>query len=396
MTKSLAIDTIRTRFQGIETQLNSTFVKRNDVIRTMLLAYLTGQHFILVGPPGTGKTAAINCFMQHVTDARTFGILMGSFTAPEKVFGPLDISAYKKGKYEYVTEGKLPEVEFATLDEVMKSNDGTLNSLLEILNERRFEGTPVPLMSVAAASNWPEIDSRSDNVLALYDRFILRCQVQDLKDKADVVAVLRASDSLAKGYAPQDMLTVADIKVAIDSVKQVEITDDVRTIMHAVRSRLVTRKTANGRDKPGIDISSRRLGKLQDILRAQAWLSGNSEVGIEDFHALRFGLWNDRKDLELVDTVLGSLDDELVSEISELIDETRQEYRNLKTAGYPMVQLNTVFDKIKTVAAEVKLRTGKPVFTKNGRAKVNRAIKGMRADFVELQAHVSKQKGGVS
>ena len=62
----------------------------------------------------------------------------------------------------------------AFLDEIFKANSAILNSLLTILNERRFDNgksrQTIPLLAVVAASNeLPE----SEELDALYDRLVL-------------------------------------------------------------------------------------------------------------------------------------------------------------------------------------------------------------------------------
>lgn len=74
------------------------------------------------------------------------------------------------------------QAEVAFIDEVFKANSAILNTLLTILNERLFdngkERLPVPLLCLVAASNeLPE----SEELDALYDRFLLRSQVQQVR-----------------------------------------------------------------------------------------------------------------------------------------------------------------------------------------------------------------------
>ena len=69
----------------------------------------------------------------------------------------------------------LPSAEIVFLDEIFKSNSAILNSLLTIINERKFTNGPqvldVPLISMFAASNEVPND---DNLSAMFDRFLLR------------------------------------------------------------------------------------------------------------------------------------------------------------------------------------------------------------------------------
>ncbi len=75
----------------------------------------------------------------------------------------------------------LPEAEIVFLDEIFKSNSAILNSLLQLINERRFANGPVvvdvPLISLFGASNEVPND---DNLAAMFDRFLLRVRSDNL------------------------------------------------------------------------------------------------------------------------------------------------------------------------------------------------------------------------
>jgi MoxR-like ATPase len=77
---------------------------------------------------------------------------------------------------------RLVQAEVAFIDEVFKANSAILNTLLTLLNERLFdngnERLPVPLVCLVAASNeLPE----SEELGALYDRFLIRCAVKQVR-----------------------------------------------------------------------------------------------------------------------------------------------------------------------------------------------------------------------
>ena len=88
-----------------------------------------------------------------------------------------------------VTTGMLPEAEFVFLDELFNANSAILNNLLSVLNERVYRrGAQVhqlPVLSVFSASNHlPEDDA----LRALFDRFLLRCHVDNLQARGDAPA----------------------------------------------------------------------------------------------------------------------------------------------------------------------------------------------------------------
>lgn len=376
------VDDIRERVWAIGQQLNETFVQRSDAIKVMLLAYLSGEHYLLVGEPGTAKTAIAERFASHIEGANWFNMMMGSFTTPEKIWGPLDIQAFQNGQYKYVTGGKLPEAHIAFLDEFFKCNDGCLNEMLTLLNERKFDGVPVPLMTVGTATNWPEIVSRTDNIKALYDRILLRCIVEDVSEQQNVIDLLEKIERV-ENYTPEESISLDELNEAIRDVKTVTIGRPIRAMLHSVRNRLSIREV-QGEQKPGIQISARRIGQLQKVLKAHAWLNGRDEVTLEDFEALQWGLWNDRDEYETVKSVLETLDSESVKELVTMIDEGRSAYRELGSSGYGSARVNKVTEMIKDIAQTVRERLEEPVFTEKGRDSIRRAMSGLKEDFIEL------------
>lgn len=379
---------IRERIWAIGKQLNDTFVRRSDAIRVMLLAYLSGEHYLLIGEPGTAKTAIAERFALHVRDANWFSAMLGSFTAPEKIFGPLDINAFRDGKYRYVTKGMLPEAHIAFLDEFFKCNEGCLNEMLTLLNERKFNGDSLNLMTVGTATNWPELITRTDNTKALYDRILLRCIVEDLKEEDEVVELLEKVE-LVESYEPETFITINELDRARESVKRIEISEDMRRVLHSIRKRLSIRKIG-GIEKPGIQISSRRLGQLQKVLKAHAWLNNRASVTLQDFECLQWGLWNDHSEYETARSVLTTLDQEIVSQLIAKIDQARQEYRRLKDSGIGPTRANRVMNKMVDTANYVKNSLNDPIFTADGKQSIITAMQSLKSDFTELDATIKE------
>src|SRR5688572_10137650 len=171
---SLYVARLGQQFQQIARVLNTHFLDKQEIIRLLIVSAIAGEHMVLVGPPGTAKSALIRMFARLV-DATYFEYLLTRFTEPNEIFGPVDIKEFREGRYTRRTERMLPESQVVFLDEIFKSNSAILNSLLTVLNERRFsngaEVRRVPLISLYAASNEVPND---DNLAAMFDRFLLR------------------------------------------------------------------------------------------------------------------------------------------------------------------------------------------------------------------------------
>ncbi|MCU0674230.1 MAG: AAA family ATPase [Myxococcota bacterium] len=131
--------TLAPKLQQVARHLERTFLGKTETIRLMLIAALAGEHMVLIGPPGTAKSALVRMFSKLV-QASYFEYLLTRFTEPNEIFGPIDIAAFREGQYKRRTESMLPlpESEIVFLDEVFKANSAILNSLLSVLNERVY------------------------------------------------------------------------------------------------------------------------------------------------------------------------------------------------------------------------------------------------------------------
>lgn len=185
--KKLSIEIVR----KLEAELASGFIGREEEAKVAILALLTKQHVVFIGEPGTAKSALIRRLSQLV-QCRFFYYLLSKYTVPDELIGAIDPIAYKQGRFVRNVKGKLPECELAFIDEVFKGSSETLNTLLNVMNERIFvdaDGTvyQCPLHSLYGASN--ELPSDSE-LAAFYDRFLLRHFVRRIDASALEKAII--------------------------------------------------------------------------------------------------------------------------------------------------------------------------------------------------------------
>ncbi|MEM2845945.1 MAG: AAA family ATPase [Nitrososphaerota archaeon] len=201
----------------LETELASGFVGREEEARVAVLALLTKSHAVFIGEPGTAKSALIRRLSQLV-QCRYFYYLLSKYTVPDELVGAIDPVQYKKGRFVRNMKGKLPEAEIAFIDEIFKGSSETLNTLLNIMNERIFvdsDGTiyNIPLWSLYGASNEVPADSE---LAAFYDRFLLRHFVRRIDASVLEKAIIHNITNMNSN--PKPIATLQDISRIYDDV----------------------------------------------------------------------------------------------------------------------------------------------------------------------------------
>ncbi|GAA3504970.1 AAA family ATPase [Streptomyces prasinosporus] len=171
------VDTIRD-LEYVRRRLGDEFVGRERAVRLLQLAVVCREHALLLGPTGTAKSELISALARYV-EARHFSYLLTRFTEPSEIFGALDFELFRQGTYQVRTEGMLPTAEIVFLDEVFQGSSAILNTLLTLLNERRYHNgaraESAPLISLLGATN--EIPD-DPGLTAFSDRFLIRLQVE--------------------------------------------------------------------------------------------------------------------------------------------------------------------------------------------------------------------------
>jgi MoxR-like ATPase len=260
--------------------LKERFVERGEVIDLIALALVAGEHLFLYGPPGTAKSALIRHFAQ-LLHGRYFEYMLTRFSEPNEIFGPIDIVRLREGTVATVTAGMLPEAELVFLDELFNANSAILNNLLTVLNERVYrrglEVHRLPLLSLFSASNQlPEDDA----LRALFDRFLLRCPVENLRREA-MPQLLTAGWMLEQAEVAATSVSADDLRTLSRQMYEVNL-DAVRDVYAETVFKV--------RDL-GIGFSDRRAVKGLKLVAASALLCGRQEAAPSDLWVLRY-VWD--------------------------------------------------------------------------------------------------------
>ena len=317
------------RIRNLLKELNVGIYERERAMAMSLLATLSGQSVFLYGPPGTAKSLVARRISCAFSDAVYFEYLMQRFSTPEEVFGPISISELKKDNYIRKTKGYLPTSDIAFLDEIWKSSPAILNTLLTIINERRFRngGTVenVPLKAIIAASN--EFPRENSGLDALYDRFIVRLVVEPMRLKSNFERMI-SSDVPSFIEVSEPIGMEEWVRIRKESAK-VMIPKDVMDLIDGIRYRI---EKNNKAQEKKIYISDRRWQKAMAMLRTAAYLSGRKTVCNKDCYILINCIWSNLDDLETIKEIVSEEVYESESSLTDEIKSWNESFAAFKTS----------------------------------------------------------------
>ena len=294
---------------GVRDYLNKNFLERKEEVNGLLTALIARENVLLIGQPGTGKSNLTMELSKTFDGISYFQWLLTKYSVPEEIFGAYILDELAKGHYVRNTSNKLPEAHIAFLDEIFKSSSAILNSLLTIINEGIFynNGTPVqcPIMTVIGASNeYPE----DEDLDALDDRFILRYEVKQITEDANLLQVLKSGIDTSKRPSI-DLIDLIQLQALCDSV---QITDDMLNTVLDIKRDL---------EKDSIEASTRRWVKALKLVKASAVMNGRTTADYEDLEILKHSLWRKPEEMQKVQGIVKKFCyDKITSQVQDIVN----------------------------------------------------------------------------
>lgn len=329
----MATSTVQKKFVALRADLRRAFVDRGAASDGLLLGALTGENVILVGPPGTAKSALARVLCSAITGGRFFGVLVGKTTAPEDVFGPIDLSELKVGRYVRKVDRYLPAAHVAHVDEVFRASSAILDSMLTVINEHVFADDggerPVPLRLLVGTTNSVPEDGE---LAAFYDRFALRFYVGRVGKRADRRRLL----DLVGEPKIAATVTLDELDAAVLEVAAVEVPDSWIEQLLDVWAAL---------GAAGFDLSERKARRVIRLARARAYLAGRSAVVADDLAVLADVIWHTPEQRAEVLRVVLEAGSPLYAQALEASDVATSLVANLPAPGAKMIEITTAGSK---------------------------------------------------
>lgn len=317
-TEQLAKEAV-TKIVTIGKELSQYLFERESEIKSLMIGLLTGQHVLLLGPPGTGKSYLAEEFFKRVLSSTYFQWMLNKTTDPSELLGPFSIKGMENEKFLRITKGKLPEADFSFMDEVFRGNSAILDTLLSLMNERVYynDGERLPArlkLMVGATNSFPE----DEGLDAFYDRFLMRHWVDYIQDGQAQFNMMKYSAAVRAGAINPTTasVTLQEVEAAQDLVNKVKINDGALNALQKVFHELKT--------KHSINISDRRTNACIHIMQANALLDGRDEIEPDDMEHLPYVLWEKKEDVEIIEGIITKLMDPFKDRVNKLYKQARE------------------------------------------------------------------------
>lgn len=315
------IELMQQKIVACEQEIGKEIIGQKDVIRSVMLAMLSGGNVLLEGMPGLGKTRLVNT-ISHVLNLSFKRIQFTPDLMPGDITGT-NIMAREGDNSGFRFEAGPIFANIILADEINRATPKTQSALLEAMQEHSVtvgnisHKVPEPFF-VLATQNPIEQEGTYPLPEAQLDRFMFKVLVGfPTKDELKGIVDLTENRSAEKA---QVILNGDEIQIASQMANGVKIADAVMdNILNIVMG---THDSSNKYIREGA--SPRAAQAIVRGAKARAFMEGRYNVSFEDVKAVVFPVLRHRIILSFDAISDGVNEDKIISDIVQRVGSVKQ------------------------------------------------------------------------
>ena len=171
------------KFQEVKSQISSRFAYSDDVAEMLYTAMQCGEHCVMFGPGGHGKSEMSIEFFNSL-GIEPFVQALGPGTTTEQLLGGMDMQLFNTtGKIEYLVEHSFMNHEYVVFEEAFDAPVYVLTTLKDILTSKCLRNGsqifPIKTKMIVINTNHSRTQIADDlSIKALMERFPLELEVK--------------------------------------------------------------------------------------------------------------------------------------------------------------------------------------------------------------------------
>lgn len=325
---------IRSRIETLLQYLQQGIYEKNTETALALLAALSGESILLLGPPGVAKSMIARRLKYAFYHAKSFEYLMSRFSTPDEIFGPVSIAKLKENdSFERNVDGFLPTADVVFLDEIWKAGPAIQNSLLTVLNEKLFRNgdkeLKLPLKLLVAASN--ELPAKDEGLEAIWDRFSIRIICRGIQSEELFRRMICGEHSEAENTVSESLVQPVKPKEYVQwraESERVNLTLPLLEAITFIRRKILRVEVVDSELPRCIYVSDRRWKHIAALLRTSAYIQGRCQATPADLLPMYHCLWNEPVEVDSVRLItIRAIFDPIEKRLQRLSDGVRADLR---------------------------------------------------------------------
>ena len=329
---------VRDQILDLKNRVQQDIIGQEEIVERLLIGLLANGNLLVEGLPGLAKTRTIMALSKNIEGS--FGRiqftpdLVGTDITGRQVYH--EAEAGGEGHSEFIKGPIFNNIVLA--DEINRAPSKSQNSLLEAMEERQVtvggETHKMPeLFLVMATQNPVDQDGTYPLPEAQKDRFLLHVTVDypDEEAEGNIIRLVRGEESQKEkqknkqGNAQKNAPILTSQQVIFDARKEIDTIPVPKYVEEYMvnlifATRYPQRYTYELKSYIAEGVSPRASIGLDKVCRVHAWINGQSEVGIENVHAMIKSVLRHRiiRGHRAIDHKITT--DDIVDEILELVE----------------------------------------------------------------------------